>query len=46
MEFKELISICSSVVVDNLRDIENLQLAVDKACSWQVKFLKSLYLLL
>ncbi|KAF3328833.1 midasin [Carex littledalei] len=36
VEFKELISICSSVVVDNLRDIENLQLAVDKACSWQI----------
>ncbi|KAJ3690228.1 hypothetical protein LUZ61_019392 [Rhynchospora tenuis] len=36
VEFKELTLICSSVVVDDLRGTENLQLAVDKACSWQI----------
>jgi hypothetical protein len=36
-EFRELMSICSSVVIDNLNGTENLQLVVEKACSWQVK---------
>ncbi|KAJ4774203.1 Midasin [Rhynchospora pubera] len=36
VEFKDLMSICSSVVVDDLTGTENLQLTVDKACSWQI----------